>query len=645
VVAAENIRRLSQFFRLAYNLIIGLLIIILVGASAADRYNVHYYWTALREISQATVTVNDQESFEIELPCVVDSVKVGDKVTVSFEAEVVSFDNLLFHVTGASLDIYIDDALIYQTGQQNTYPRFQKTPAPQISMLDLPITGDTESGSDELSPDDFPPGELPLGRSGSVVYTTGRPVRFRFEYTVAPATSQLRISRFHIGDTAILFLFMLRVNSLSFIMAFVIFMAGLVLAGIALISIRATSAAVPMFWLGVGCLAFGLWQLISNELSIYFIPLHSLVYTLAYLSMLAVSPAMTIFYRRILERPRSWVLRTLDCLSAVLALSTVALHLSGTAPFAVTGGLIRAFVPTVFVVLGGFVLIESTVLHDQLTKNLTVPAMVLAGCTLVDLFDLLVFGGVLSGLTLRIGFMFFTVWMAIFGARHVNQRLETARQSERLAIELETITNTLEKQREHYHSLSETSEQIRVMRHDMRHQLSVLRGYLGAGDTNGALAYIDLLDQSTPSYAQMMLTDNFAVNAVISHYLTMAAENDISTDLQLVVPADLGQISENDMSIIFGNLFENAIEASLYLPEEQRVIRMRSRVVGKNLTLTVDNAFDGNYDARGGVFYSRKRTGRGIGLTSVQTIVERYQGSMKIEAANNQFMVSLMVRM
>jgi sensor histidine kinase regulating citrate/malate metabolism len=207
------------------------------------------------------------------------------------------------------------------------------------------------------------------------------------------------------------------------------------------------------------------------------------------------------------------------------------------------------------------------------------------------------------------------------------------------------MSANLEKQRELYQRFNETAEQTRRMRHDMRHQLSAIRGLVEADQNDEALQYIDELEQGTPSVSQLVLTENFVVNAVVSYYLAIATDKGISTDLQLAVPTDLGRVNESDMSIIFGNLFENAIEASLYLPEEQRAIKMRSMVVGNNLTLTVDNAFDGNYEARDGVFYSRKRTGRGVGLSSVQSIVERYDGSMKIEIANNQFMVSLMVKL
>ncbi|MCL2632402.1 MAG: GHKL domain-containing protein [Coriobacteriia bacterium] len=608
----DRIRRISQFVWLGYIASIFLLVIVLIGVSSADRNNAQYYWTELREVNHATVLIEGQPPLEVELPYRIDSVLPGDKITVLSEAYTLIYDNVLFRVNGASLDIYVDDVLFFATGQPNTYPWFQGTPSPQISMLDLPTTDGIK--------------------------------QFRFEYTVGQVVTSIELSEFFVGDSPILFIHMLQKNMPTFIMAFAMFMAGLVLLTVSLMSMRTTSAAAAIAWLGFGCLAFGLWNMCANDLAVYFIPLRASVYTLTHIAMLAVISPLTIFYRRVLDRPDSISLRAVSASASVLALSTMSLHLTGAMPFAVTGSVIRLFVPAAMIVLGALIVRYYLKTREDMSRRISTPSVILAVFSCLDIISVML--GRANGNTwLQVGFIVFTVWMSIFGGNFVNQRFNTARQSERLAIEVEAMTANLQKQRELSQRFTETAEQVRAMRHDMRHQLSALRGYIMQGQNSEALSYIDQLEQSAPSYNLLMLTDNFAVNAVISFYLAIAEANDITTDLQMVVPADLGQVNESDLSIIFGNLFENAIEASLYLPKEQRAIKIRSQVVKGVLTITVDNVFDGAYEASGGVFYSRKRTGKGIGISSVQTIVDRYDGTMKIDIANNQFMVSLMIKL
>jgi sensor histidine kinase regulating citrate/malate metabolism len=207
------------------------------------------------------------------------------------------------------------------------------------------------------------------------------------------------------------------------------------------------------------------------------------------------------------------------------------------------------------------------------------------------------------------------------------------------------MNRSLDMQRSLYQRLSRSTEEVRRVRHDLRHQLSAIRGYLQKGNVDGAIGYVETISGGIPDFSNKLLCDNFAVNAVAVYYLDRAVKNDIECDIRLVVPEDLGQISENDMSIILGNLFENAIEACLHVQKDKRFIRITCKVVKNRLTMAVDNSFDGAYTEKDGVLYSRKREGKGVGVSSVQAVVERYLGSMKIEAVGDVFMVSLHVKM
>jgi signal transduction histidine kinase len=611
-LSRQRLKQISLGIWLVYFVALAGLGVVLVGTAAADRNNVNYHWTQMRTVVVASLEDGDKTS-PVGLPHIAQGLEPGQSLTLSFAAETSLHDNLMFKVTGASLRVFIDDRLYLSTGQPDTYPAYQQTPSPEVIMLALPNTEGVK--------------------------------HFRLEYTVAEAVDTLSMPELYIGDSTVLFIQLLSDHSLTLAMSMMLLLGGAVLIGIALLAMRSIPSALTLVWLGISCLAFGLWNISSNDLAVYLMPLQSLLYSLSYIGMLAVVSPLTALYRTVLDRPSSLVLKALSAMAAGLALIAVALHLSGAWPFAISGRYIRAFVPFSLIVLGAFITYEYWRLRDPYARRLIAPTLLLSLFSAADLVFMALLPGSAGNGILLLGFMLFTAWMIVFGMRYVDQAFEQARQSEQLAVEVDALASNLEKQRDLYLRLSDSAEQIRRMRHDMRHQLSALRGYLEAGDSSGAIDYIEQIEPNSANIAQMMLTDNFTVNAVVNHYQALADANQIQTDLMLVVPADLGRISESDMSIIFGNLFENAIEASLYLPEDRRVIRMRSQVVKKNLTITVDNAFDGVFDARGGVFYSRKRTGKGIGLSSVHSIVERYDGTIKVEVANGQFMVSLMVRM
>ncbi|MDR2957896.1 MAG: hypothetical protein LBU61_06960, partial [Coriobacteriales bacterium] len=139
---SNRIRRASQIIWIGYLIAIVLLVVVLIGSVTADRHNVNYHWTALRVVDSATLSINGGEKTVVSLPLAISPVKAKDEITLTCQVNTVIYDNMLFQVSGASLDIYIDDILYISTGQPGSFPDFQKTPSPQISMLDLP----TEDG-------------------------------------------------------------------------------------------------------------------------------------------------------------------------------------------------------------------------------------------------------------------------------------------------------------------------------------------------------------------------------------------------------------------------------------------------------------------------------------------------------------------
>jgi len=607
------LRRVSLVVWLGYIIGTVALSLVLLGTASADRYNVNYHWTAMRSIKHIYVSQVGGVPVQTELPARIGPVKAGETYIVTFTALTSTHDAILFKASGMSLKVYINDRLYLSTGQENTYPGFQMVPAPDVRIDSLP----SEQG---------------------IKY-------FRAECTVAGDIGYLEIPKIYVGDSSVLVLQLINYSGLPLLLACLVLLAGVSLIGMAPLASKATPSALAFIWLGISCLGFGIWNVSINDLALYLVPYNSLLYTLSFMGMLVVVSPLAMFYRMILEDSGSLVLRSISALASLVWLATVLLHLLGIWPFVYSVSYIRVFIPIALIIMSANVFYEYWRWRRDEARMLMVPTFVLAAFSLADIVDVTVLAGSYGTRILLFGFAVFTAIIILLGSRYIDSAFEKARQSEQMSIEIDALQSNLEKQRDLYQRLSESSEQVRAMRHDMRHQLSALRGYLEADDKEGALSYIEQIDPSNIDFGQMMLTDNFTVNAVVNHYLAMANDNKIHTDLALVVPSELGRVSESDMSIIFGNLFENAIEACLYLPEEKRLIRMRSQLIHKNLTLVIDNTFDGFYDARDGVFYSRKRTGKGIGLTSVRNIVDRYDGSMKVEAANGVFQVSVMVRL
>ncbi|MEG1956264.1 MAG: ATP-binding protein, partial [Lachnospiraceae bacterium] len=98
-------------------------------------------------------------------------------------------------------------------------------------------------------------------------------------------------------------------------------------------------------------------------------------------------------------------------------------------------------------------------------------------------------------------------------------------------------------------------------------------------------------------------------------------------------------VSDSELTIVFGNLLENAIEACNRIPEEDRFITLKIKNVESSLVAIIcENSFDGILNQRNGKILSRKKEG-GIGLSSIESIALKYHGIMKIQAEQNNFKI------
>jgi hypothetical protein len=201
----------------------------------------------------------------------------------------------------------------------------------------------------------------------------------------------------------------------------------------------------------------------------------------------------------------------------------------------------------------------------------------------------------------------------------------------------------LDLQREQYQRITENAGAVKAQRHDLRHQLAVVKHYNDSGDAESLGGYLDELMMGIPAPDDQALCENFAVNAVAHYYYSLSVGAGIETSVQLSVPQNTGRVRDSDLCIIVGNLFENAIEACGRQTSGQRFVQMNIHIRYDTLTITMDNSFDGNYNELDGVFFSLKRDGEGMGLSSVRAVACKYEGNAKFEVKGNVFMSSAYV--
>ena len=105
------------------------------------------------------------------------------------------------------------------------------------------------------------------------------------------------------------------------------------------------------------------------------------------------------------------------------------------------------------------------------------------------------------------------------------------------------------------------------------------------------------------------------------------------------------QLDDRALCIVFAKLLENAVEACGRIAEGEKCIRLSSRLEHGVLTITMDNSFDGKFAKQKEKFLSSKRSGFGIGISSIQAVAKAHQGDARFEAEGTVFRSSVYCRL
>lgn len=193
-----------------------------------------------------------------------------------------------------------------------------------------------------------------------------------------------------------------------------------------------------------------------------------------------------------------------------------------------------------------------------------------------------------------------------------------------------------------YDNLQNRMEDARRAGHDLRQVLAVIHSYLKDNNKEGLLTYISQYTESLPSVTPIAYCGNYAVNALIVYYETIAAKNNIQFSCDIEYPSKCG-IADTDAVVLLGNLLENAIDACLRQVQEDAVIALHIRKIQDMIIITLDNSYSGAIHTAGEAFLSSKADRTGIGTDSVKRIALKYNGTAKFHYDTNRFHSSVML--
>ena len=195
----------------------------------------------------------------------------------------------------------------------------------------------------------------------------------------------------------------------------------------------------------------------------------------------------------------------------------------------------------------------------------------------------------------------------------------------------------------HYREVDNMYRQIRGWRHDYRNHIQTMKVLAANGDMDAIKAYLDELDTDLNTVDTVVKTGNAMADAILNSKISLAQSKCITVQCDAHIPVKL-KMSEVDLCCIIGNLFDNAIEASQKLPEDQRLIRVYMDMKGTQLYISVTNfTATKKMEKVGKVFKTSKGDGHGFGLVRIDAIIERLDGYLSRNSEDGAFTTEILI--
>lgn len=188
-------------------------------------------------------------------------------------------------------------------------------------------------------------------------------------------------------------------------------------------------------------------------------------------------------------------------------------------------------------------------------------------------------------------------------------------------------------------SLRESERRASTYRHDLRHHMQYLAGCIENGRTEQAQAYIREVCAEIESQKVRVFCENETVNLILSAFAGRAEESGVPLRVRAEVPHFI-PVAETDLCVLLSNALENALHACQRLRQTGEPCDIELVVYEKSgkFFLQVTNTCPPGVTFEKGLPVTRE-PGHGIGVRSICSIAERYNGMYSFSEKNGRFVL------
>ena len=228
--------------------------------------------------------------------------------------------------------------------------------------------------------------------------------------------------------------------------------------------------------------------------------------------------------------------------------------------------------------------------------------------------------------------------MAVLYAYHIQVK------EIQMRFEKDTLQNITNMQYQNYKLSKESIDIVNQKYHDLKHQINLLK--TGA-DTEKAGEYLEQMEREIKIYETQNKTGNKVLDTILTSKSMHCQRHGI--ELKFMGEGQLLNFMEDmDISALFGNMLDNAIESVVKIKDRQkRLISIHVIQERKFIRIRTENYCEEDVQFQDGLPVTTKKDKRfhGYGTKSIKKIVEKYGGSVMAGKTDNWFELKILIPM
>ena len=207
---------------------------------------------------------------------------------------------------------------------------------------------------------------------------------------------------------------------------------------------------------------------------------------------------------------------------------------------------------------------------------------------------------------------------------------------------LDTAKELIESQKATYKTLYENQQEIRKVRHDLKNSMVGILYELENKKTEDATQSIKSILESLDNTNQAGFSGNNIIDTLMNFKKTKASSHNITWEESIHLSAPL-QIDPIDLSVLFGNALDNAIEATAKQITHPKTIWVTLTEKQNQLLMVVKNPVDSTVDTNCLSSTKENKDQHGFGILQMKQLAHKYNGDVFFECTNEQFKTSILI--